>query len=86
LIELSPSLPSVDQPAKKEGASQLEKLLYSELLLSRRMAKKSNEISPLFHMNRGCTIVLVVYHQRCVMLLPQLGSPLASRIAIINKA
>ena len=34
VIELSPSLPSVAQPAKKEGASQLEKASYSELLLS----------------------------------------------------
>jgi hypothetical protein len=26
--------------------------------------KKPSEIFPLFHMNRGCTIVLVIYHQR----------------------
>jgi hypothetical protein len=32
------------------------------------MAKKRrNEIFPLLHMNRGCTIVLVIYHQRYVM-------------------
>ena len=29
--------------------------------------KKPSEVFPLFHMNRGCTIVLVIYHQRYVM-------------------